>query len=140
MSEDHSAYIEKLRAQQRQKLAERMQPARWRMQALEPIERFAESLAEAGEISSFRFIEERFVFAILVCSEMQNRLSSGGSIQVSCSYAHPGRAADQIFWRIGVEAVGRKPRFFSGTVDYREVLNYLVHCIAEQKVNTITES
>jgi len=139
MSEDHSAYIEKLRARQRQKIAERMQPSSWRMQALEPIEQFAESLAEAGEISSFRSMEERFLCAILVCSEMRDRLSSGGSIQVSCHYAHPARVSGQVFWRLGVEAVGKKPRFFNGTADYREILNYLVLCIADQKANTIAE-
>src|SRR5690349_8779345 len=75
---DHSQYIEKLRDRQHKKVAERTMPDRMRRVALEPVEEFAQSLAEAGEISGFRAVDERFACAILVHPHMQALLSSGG--------------------------------------------------------------
>jgi hypothetical protein len=131
---DHSQYIEKLRDRQVRKVAERNMPDRMRHIALEPVEEFAQSLAEAGEISGFRAVDDRFACAILAVPNMVTLLSSGGTIQITCNYAHPARTHGHTFWGLAVEAIGCKPRFFSGTEDYREVFNYLVACIAEQKV------
>ena len=139
MGVDHSHYIEKLRDRQCQKVAERTMPDRMRRVALEPVEEFAQSLAEAGEITGYRAVDERFACAILVHPHMQSLLSSGGSIQVTCNYAHPARTPGHTFWGMAVEAIGCKPRYFSGTDDYREVFNYLVACIAEQKLAGMTE-
>jgi hypothetical protein len=131
---DHTYYIEKLRDRKARKVAERTMAERMRHIALEPVEEFAQSMAEAGEISGFRSVEERFAFAILVSPTIEPVLTSGGSIQITCNYAHPARVSGQTFWGLSVEAIGCKPRFFSGTDDYRDIFNYLVACIAEQKL------
>ncbi len=135
MDQTHEAYIQKLRALQAHKIAEKTQPRRLRAEALEPIERFAQSLAEAGEIANVRLFDETFACAILVCSGMQNLLASGGSIHVTCLSAQHGRVQGHIFWKVNVEVLGRKSRQFSGSDDYSEVFYYLVHCIADQKAN-----
>lgn len=134
MGVDHSYYIEKLRDRQIRKVAQRTMPERMRHIALEPVEEFAQSLAEAGEIGGFRAVDGRFACAILVSPHMSARLSSGGTVQVTCNFAHSARTQGNVFWGLSVEAIGCKPRYFSGTDDYREIFNYLVACIAEQKV------
>jgi hypothetical protein len=134
---DHTYYIEKLRERKARKVAERTLAERMRHAALEPIEEFAQSMAEAGEISGFRTLEDRFACALLVNPHMESVLSTGGSIQVTCNYAHPARNPGQTFWGLSVEAIGCKPRFFSGTDDYRDLFTYLVACIAEQKLANV---
>lgn len=134
MGVDHSYYVDKLRERQTRKAAERTLPERMRHLALEPVEEFAQSMTEAGEISGYRTVDERFACAILVNPHMEAVLSTGGSIQITCNYAHPARNPGHTFWGLSVEAIGCKPRFFSGTDDYRDLFNYLVACIAEQKV------
>lgn len=136
---DYAEYIERLRARQRQKLGERNQGKTDRARALHPIERFVESLAEAGEISRFHMLDDGCCCAVRVCSEMKTVLASDGSIQIACAHAYGARIPGQLFWRIVVESVGKKPRLFTGTDDYREVLTYLIRCITDQKVALIDE-
>jgi hypothetical protein len=128
-----------LRDRQVRKVAERSMPDRMRHAALEPLEEFAQSLAEAGEISGYRTLADRYSCAILVSPNMHLLLSSGGSIQVTCNYAHPARLHGRTFWGLSVEAIGCKPRFFNGTDDYSEIFRYLVACIADQKLACATE-
>jgi len=137
---DHSLYIQKLRDRQVRKAAERAMPERMRQIALEPVIQFAESLAQAGEISGYKSIDDRFACSILVCSNMRNLLSAGGSIQITCNYAHLARTAGCTFWGLAVEALGCKPRYFNGSGDYCEVFNYLVVCITEQKLAVMSEA
>ena len=139
MGADHSLYVQKLRDRQVRKAAERTMPDRLRHSALEPLEEFAQSLTEAGEISGYRTLTDRFTCAILVSPNVRSLLSSGGTIQVTCNYAHPARSPGRTFWGLSVEAIGCKPRFFSGTDDYCEIFSYLIACIADQKLACMTE-
>ena len=139
MSQELAAYIERLRTAQSDKIAARTLSIRSRIQAMEPIERFVGSLAAAGEIEYFEPMNENCGCAVLACSSVHSRLPSGGSLYVACTYAYPARSAGHVFWQTTVEASGRKPRFFSGTSDYRPILNYIVACIAEQRANASFE-
>ena len=126
MSFDPPTYVEKLRA----RLLQDLDDARGR--AILPVFAFAEDLLRSGEMAGLDVGDTAFVCCILASAHGRPLQAGGFSLQVSCTYAYPARAAGHVFWQMAVDAAGRKPRFFSGSSDYRVLFDYLRSCIVEQ--------